>query len=139
VNDENVLKKYTENILEKLDECVNPCDDFFNFTCKKFMNETSIPDDEVTVSSFSETSTFREMKRFYGMCMNTKRVEKLGLNHLRKIFNELGGLPVLNKEPWKGKSPGWKKFIIEAAKRGLLVDKMFSCIVWVIISYLILF
>lgn len=39
----------SENILAKLDEAADPCEDFYLFACGNFINETVIPDDKSTV------------------------------------------------------------------------------------------
>lgn len=42
-----------ENVLAKLDETVDPCEDFYRFACGSFLNETTIPDDKTSMESFS--------------------------------------------------------------------------------------
>ena len=41
------------DILDKLDERVDPCDDFYKFACGSFIEKTVIPDDKTSVSMFS--------------------------------------------------------------------------------------
>ena len=40
-------------ILDKLNENVDPCDDFYQFACGGYIASTVIPDDHTKVSSFS--------------------------------------------------------------------------------------
>ena len=41
------------DLLDKLDETANPCDDFYQFACGSFIEETVIPDDRTRTSMFS--------------------------------------------------------------------------------------
>lgn len=43
----------SENILAKLDETVDPCEDFYRFACGNFLNTTVIPDDKTAVEVFT--------------------------------------------------------------------------------------
>lgn len=40
-------------ILEKINQTVEPCDDFYQFVCGKFLQETEIPDEDVSVTTFN--------------------------------------------------------------------------------------
>ena len=42
------------DILEKLDETVDPCDDFYEFACGKYIKKAVIPADKSQVSMFTE-------------------------------------------------------------------------------------
>ena len=48
--------KAASEILQNMDESVNPCDDFYQFSCGNFIKKTAIPDDRTRVSSFSVLS-----------------------------------------------------------------------------------
>lgn len=84
-------KLEAENVLAKLDEAIDPCEDFYLFACGSFINQTTIPDDKTTfdVTTFLEDRLNKELseilntsvksedikpivysKRLYHACMN---------------------------------------------------------------------
>lgn len=44
--------KTSAQILDFIDDNVNPCDNFYEFACGKFLRNTFIPDDKIAVMSF---------------------------------------------------------------------------------------
>lgn len=82
-------------MLEQLDDTVEPCDDFYNFACGNFVENTIIPDDKVSVNAFSVISDklqeqlrtiitapiedddiepFKMVKKLYLACMNKSKI-----------------------------------------------------------------
>lgn len=78
-------------MIEQLNENIEPCDDFYNFACGNFVDNTIIPDDKVSVNTFSvisdklqeqlrtivtapvdenEIAPFKNVKKLYLACMN---------------------------------------------------------------------
>lgn len=45
-----------------MDETVDPCEDFFEFSCGGFLKKTIIPDDKTTISRFNEISDELQLK-----------------------------------------------------------------------------
>lgn len=46
-------KLEAENIIAKLNESVDPCEDFYLFACGTFLNQTTIPDEKTSVDPAS--------------------------------------------------------------------------------------
>lgn len=85
-------------MIEQMDKSVEPCDDFYNFACGKYVEDTVIPDDKVSVNAFSVISDklqeqlrtiitapvedsdiepFKMVKKLYVACMNKSKFAQL--------------------------------------------------------------
>lgn len=83
-----------------MDPNVDPCDNFYDFACGKFVRETVMPDDKTTITSFSmisdhlkeqlrtiieepsqskEAHPFTLAKDLYKSCMNKSKLKVNGL------------------------------------------------------------
>lgn len=92
--------KTSAQILDLIDDNVDPCDNFYEFACGKFLRNTLIPDDKIAVMSFihvqdkvqdqvrlvlSERSLPNESKPFtlakilYAACMDLDILEAQGM------------------------------------------------------------
>ena len=79
------------SILKSMDPAVEPCDDFYKFSCGQFVKNTVIPDEKSTVNRFSivndelqeqlrtvieepislqDRKPFRLVKNLFKACMN---------------------------------------------------------------------
>lgn len=86
-------------ILDLLDETIDPCDDFYEFACGKFIRNTFIPDDKIAMMSFvhvqdkvlgqlrlilnekslpNESKAFTLAKTFNAACMDQETLENKG-------------------------------------------------------------
>lgn len=92
-------------MLEQMDQSVEPCDDFYNFACGQYVEDTIIPDDKVSVNAFSVISDklqeqlrtiitapvedddiepFKMVKKLYIACMNKSKPTAPTETHLSK-------------------------------------------------------
>lgn len=126
-----------------MDDTVDPCDDFYQFTCGKFLKKTNIPDDKSSVTSFSiisdllqeqlrtmieepvqpnEPKPFQLTKKLYRACMNKTLIEQEGLRTIHQILKDLGSWPVLEGANWDEGSFDWRKSVYKFRVMGYSVD-----------------
>ncbi|XP_056631851.1 neprilysin-2 isoform X2 [Diorhabda sublineata] len=130
-------------VLEYMDENVDPCDDFYQFTCGNFIKKTIIPDDKSSVTSFTiigdelqeqlrtmieepiseeEPKPFKLTKRLYQACMNKTLIEQEGMTRINQVLKELGGWPVLEGISWNENNFDWKESVYRFRRIGYGVD-----------------
>lgn len=126
-----------------MDKSVEPCDDFYRFVCGQFLKTTIIPDDKVSVNTFSvisdhvqeqlrisieepslpnEPKPFKLAKNLYKACMNKTAIEEQGVDPLLQMLKKLGGWPVLEGETWKEDEFDWRESTFKFRDMGYSVD-----------------
>ena len=139
--------KAAADLIESMDETVDPCSDFYTFACGNFLKETVIPDHQTNYGSFSmlrdklntrlkklfeakplenEPQTYQNVKNYYQACMNSENIEEKSVAHLMDILEKVGGWPVLMGEDWKDDDFKWHQLSIRASDHGFSSDRMIS-------------
>lgn len=134
-------------ILESMDSSVDPCDNFYDFACGKYLNNTFIEHDKYLVNAFTDISNtiqsqlqviihekveaneskpFKMAKNLYKSCMNVTQIEQVGLNPLKDLLNEFGGWPVVRGEQWLEKEWDFMKTIRKLRDHGLPTNAIIS-------------
>jgi len=130
------------DLLDKLDETADPCDDFYQFACGSFIEETVIPDDRTRTSMFSilgdkldvqvrgllegeikasDPKPFQMAKSVFQSCMDKETIEAAGLDPLKLILKKMGGWPLL--EPvWNEDGYKWYEMTYKFRENGYSVD-----------------
>lgn len=117
-------------ILSKIDESVDPCDNFYSFACGRYVRETKIPDDQALMMSFmavhkkvqkqlsnimiesvntSESRAFVLAKNFNKACKNLDSIAARGIKPLQDIIESYGGWPVVKGDSWNRSEWNWQR------------------------------
>ena len=114
--------------------------------------QVRIPDDKEGVSPFQvtreevsnqlrdilEDKTIESSEVFdlarsqYQACMDTEKLEEIGLEPMNSILQELGGWPVLETEeaPWDETNFLWDETIFKLRSNGMANGRLTSLILW---------
>ncbi|XP_026465148.1 neprilysin-2-like [Ctenocephalides felis] len=136
--------KAANRIIQAMDRNIEPCDDFYRFACGSFLKDTVIPDDKVSVNTFSvigdklqlqlrgivespidrenEPEPFTVAKDLYKSCMNKSLIEKRGYTPLLEAHKRLGGWPVLDGPSWDESKWSWDKSVKQFRQNGYSMD-----------------
>ncbi|EDW13650.2 neprilysin-2 isoform X3 [Drosophila mojavensis] len=131
-------------VLRKIKPEVEPCDNFYEFACGSYIEEENIPDDKVSISTFSVISDklqeqlkdiitaerpatdfkhFRLPNLLYKACMNKTLIESLGATPIAKIAKSLGGWPLIEGDNWnKDDTWTWQEQVKKFRKAGFSMD-----------------
>lgn len=139
--------KASSYFLNRIDQSINPCDDFYQFACGKFLKETIIPDDMTAENIIntvnmkirkqilsllveepkeSEMNAVKLAKTFYKSCMKIDTIEQRGKKPLLDLIESYGGWPVVKGDKWKEEQWNWydvhKKVFEDGLNQWLLYE-----------------
>lgn len=117
------------NIMKYMDQTIDPCENFYDFVCGKYLRETILPEDKSSDLSFyqlgdklreqlqdvltedshpNEPHAFRLAKDFTKICLNEEALNAAGIAPMVEFLDKYGGWPVVKGEnEWNGDYWDW--------------------------------
>lgn len=114
-------------VVDRADLSVDPCDDFFAYSCKGWVDKTPLPrnkgsfsvSDQLRGTIYSRirhlidlvphdvdsAAPQRKVKSFYSSCRDLKEIEHWVPTKIRQAIHEIGGWAIVGDTP----SHGWKR------------------------------
>lgn len=125
---------------QKMNQTVEPCDDFYEFTCGTYLNSKDSYDNEPSewdliqevskkienqlISSLekdnhvNDTQPMKIAKSLYQKCLNTYTFDNQDLTPFLDILEQVGGWPVLKQnEIWNETAFNWERLIFKIGDR----------------------
>ncbi|KAK0157464.1 hypothetical protein PV328_011207 [Microctonus aethiopoides] len=124
----HISEPMSADILENMDPSVNPCDNFYKFTCGQFLNSTFATPDKKRVNwssdmyekivirlggllnskiSENDIELFRQTKQLYRQCLDRKTITEQQDKNVLDILNKFGGWPVVMGDTWNSTDIDW--------------------------------
>ncbi|KAG5667541.1 hypothetical protein PVAND_015520 [Polypedilum vanderplanki] len=138
---------YAANALnQNMKPDLDPCDDFYEYACGRFLEEQFIPDDKTDITSFSESNDilqnhlrqilnepiketeikpFKDLKLLNKACLNLTKIEERGISPIMNRIIAMGGWPVLFNN-WDDSNWSWQKVIEHFRNYGYSVNQIFT-------------
>lgn len=116
--------KAADYLLSSIDQSVEPCEDFYQFTCGAWLKNTRIPDDANSQNTFrildkhlsdniidllsttpenatDELHCVTNARALYSSCVDEEKIDADGTDHILSLINtEFGGWPILQGSSW---------------------------------------
>lgn len=146
-----ICVKESAVILSYLNQSVDPCTDFYEFVCGKYLHGTNISDDKASGTLFSklqskvseqlveilieqskpdEPRAIRLSKQLTKTCMNETELNKQGIIPMVELLERYGGWPVAKGDKWNASSWNWletqKKMYDDGFTDNLILDISFG-------------
>ncbi|KAJ8979359.1 hypothetical protein NQ317_010132, partial [Molorchus minor] len=122
-----------------------PCEDFYQFSCGNFLQNTNLDNrgrdrsstswkgrNSIEIRNMLERPTqpqdpmaFNLAKKFYRSCMNESAIEAEGFKNIKQVFRQMGGWPTLEGSNWRREEFDWKEAVYKLRGMGANFDFFF--------------
>ncbi|CAF1114537.1 unnamed protein product, partial [Adineta ricciae] len=129
--------KAANYLLESIDETIDPCENFYEFACGKWIKNAIIPPESGEERSISQivkqlqhslinllasngtekSKAIMNAHRLYNSCIDEDAIEKEGIDAILSLVNqELGGWPVLQGSTWNESKYDFDRLILKLSE-----------------------
>ncbi|XP_043278236.1 endothelin-converting enzyme homolog [Venturia canescens] len=127
----NECRKIAEEFSSSLNKSIDPCEDFYEFSCSGWGNKNPIPPSLPSWSRYmlfqqtvhhrikeiletepepSDILPVRQAKKWYRSCMDTETLEERGMKPIESILLRAGGWPIaMDDEEWDSEVYTWQE------------------------------
>lgn len=136
-------KELANDIKQNLDTSVNPCDDFYRFTCGKVVNGGDPKSNGDMLDTLAaqigriwrllkeglkpgEPKAYAKVKTIYKKCTEDKASDDEKMRKIKELFQQMGGFPILEGDKWNETGWTWLETTKKIRERGLFCDSMFT-------------
>jgi len=108
--------KAANRILGSMNMSVDPCEDFYQYSCGQWIDDHIISESQSSINVFNDVrdsvskslktvlersddgahSSITKAKNFYKSCLDTDKINELGTKPINDLIAEMGGWPVLD-------------------------------------------
>lgn len=116
-------RRVSQEIIQSLNESVNPCDNFYDYSCGSWIKRHSIPKERNQFSAIGElnnnnekllidaletddptdTPTLKKVKNFYRSCLDTKTIDRRGTQPALQFIRHLHSWALAEDGSWNPK------------------------------------
>lgn len=136
-----------EIIKSYLDESIDPCDNFYGFSCGNYIKNTIIPKGRGSINMFTdiedliseqlrpiisdssksnESIAIQLTKYFYASCVNQdESIEERTIKQIVELLENFGGWPVVKGDTWQPDNFDWIETVKQFRRLGLNTNAIF--------------
>lgn len=137
--------------IQLMDPTVDPCHDFYDFACGRFIKEVQIPSNRVSISpaftdlnekvrneligllqepiGLKEAQPIAMAKKYFTDCMDNETREAMGSKPLLELIEKMGGWPMLSGSKTDFPLGKWWQFAEKFESAGVRGDHLIRVIV----------
>ena len=131
-------KDITKYVKRSMNTSVDPCIDFYKFTCGGWIKNNPIPKTSSSFSTFAKLNSHvervlrkiiedttgkydneytKKAKTFYKSCMDIDSLEKLGATPLIELIRDVGSCKLFDSQHWDEKNWDLRKMLFKVQKK----------------------
>lgn len=131
------------DLLKFMDQTIDPCENFYNFVCAKYVREYVLPEDKSVYLSFydrddklkeqlrdvltekiqpNEPHSLELAKKLTKICLNERQLNAAGIEPLLEFLDNYGGWPVVKGDQWNENQWDWLTVKRQVFEDGFLDD-----------------